>query len=165
MYPSGSHLHHLEAPAAAPHRPDLDAAVFPRGDEGPGGLGTAATQVAVGFQESWRGTQPQLMHCPKTHRHPRNPFWATHLPPHPTRSNTPTCKRAWAVFKPWRWQQGAISKNLHSPTPASSSPMRCGHRDPHLHPRGGGSPAAPPATGPPVQPCRPHPRPRQHPPI
>lgn len=52
LVPPRSHLHHLEAPAAAPHRPDLDAAVFPRGDEAPGRLSTAAAQVTIGFQKS-----------------------------------------------------------------------------------------------------------------
>lgn len=50
-----------------------------------------------------------------------------------------------------------------TPFPGILHPHVWGHGDPHLNPRGGGSPAAPPGAGSPTEPYQPHPLPRQHP--
>lgn len=50
-----------------------------------------------------------------------------------------------------------------TPFPGILHPHVWGHGDPHLNPRGGGSPAAPPGAGSPTQPYQPHPLPQQHP--
>lgn len=71
------HLHHLGAPAAAPHGPHLDAAVPLGRDEGSRALEAAAAQVAVGFQDCWRA------HGHGSHK-PQNPPWAMHLLPRAT---------------------------------------------------------------------------------
>lgn len=122
------HLHHLGAPAAAPHGPHLDAAVPLGRDEGSRALEAAAAQVAVGFQDCWRA------HGHGSHK-PQNPPWAMHLlpratsitpPPSPDSLTAPTTPRAThggrggSPVSPGWWDSSstASSRAAHTAMPA-----------------------------------------------